>query len=433
MKKILPKSDFSKNVLTLMTGTTIAQAIPIAISPILTRIYTPEDFGVLALFIAITSIIASVVNGRYELAIMLPEHDEDAINIFALAVIINIFLSLLFLVAILLFHDFIVGLLESQEISLWLYITPLVVFFIGLYNALTYFNNRKEHYKDLRNATILKSIALAVAQVSIGLIKEGATGLVLGQVVSQLIANLKLLKNIVTNKTLLMSITIKRAFSLGLKNIDFVKFNVPSTLANNIVLQLPALMLPKLYGLEISGYFSLSQKLIALPCSLLSNSISQVFFQKMTENKNNKEKNMIFLINTMKKLVLLSFPISVLIFLFSSELFSIVFGESWRLSGEIAKYLAIVFFIDFIVSSLNVTLIVYERLMLLASWQFLYLFSALLLCFACFYWSVTFDNFLLLYIMQEILLRGLYLYFIILVVKEADYELNKVKFKSGNF
>ena len=80
MKIIKKKSEFTKNIVTLMTGTAIAQAIPIAISPILTRIYKPEDFGVFALFLAISSILATVVNGRYELAIMLPKKDEDAIN-----------------------------------------------------------------------------------------------------------------------------------------------------------------------------------------------------------------------------------------------------------------------------------------------------------------------------------------------------------------
>ena len=93
IQRLKPKSEFSKNVLTLMTGTTIAQAIPIAISPILTRIYTPEDFGVLALFVAITSIFGSIANGRYELAIMLPKKDENAINIFALGLIITFSMS----------------------------------------------------------------------------------------------------------------------------------------------------------------------------------------------------------------------------------------------------------------------------------------------------------------------------------------------------
>lgn len=94
LTKLKPKSEFSRNVLTLMTGTTIAQAIPIAISPILTRIYTPEDFGVFALYMAIASIVAVVATGRYEMAIMLPKKDSDAINIVALSILISFFCKL---------------------------------------------------------------------------------------------------------------------------------------------------------------------------------------------------------------------------------------------------------------------------------------------------------------------------------------------------
>ncbi len=89
------KSEFSKNVLTLMTGTTIAQAIPIAISPILTRIYTPEDFGVLAIFMAITAITGSISNAKYEQAIVLPKKEGEAINILFLGISIYIFEMLL--------------------------------------------------------------------------------------------------------------------------------------------------------------------------------------------------------------------------------------------------------------------------------------------------------------------------------------------------
>ena len=85
-----PESEFGRNVLTLMTGTTIAQAIPVAITPILTRLYTPEDFGLLAVFVAFSTILGSISSGRYELAIMLPENDEDAINIAALCFLLSI-------------------------------------------------------------------------------------------------------------------------------------------------------------------------------------------------------------------------------------------------------------------------------------------------------------------------------------------------------
>ena len=90
INKLKPKSEFSRNVLTLMTGTTIAQAIPIAISPILTRIYTPEEFGVFALYLSIIMLFSSLVAGKYELSILIPKHDKNAKNLVLLSISISL-------------------------------------------------------------------------------------------------------------------------------------------------------------------------------------------------------------------------------------------------------------------------------------------------------------------------------------------------------
>ena len=74
-------SEFSKNVITLFTGTTLAQALPIAVAPILTRLYTPEDFGVFAIFFSITTLFSTIVTARYELAIVLPHEPAEAIHL----------------------------------------------------------------------------------------------------------------------------------------------------------------------------------------------------------------------------------------------------------------------------------------------------------------------------------------------------------------
>ena len=122
-----------------MTGTIIAQAIPIAISPILTRIYRPEDFGLYAIFVAIITILGTVVSGRYELAIMLPKKDEDAINIFALGILITVCMTAFITILVVALNDFIVSLLNNQEIRYWLYLVPDSVFFVGCFNLLSYF------------------------------------------------------------------------------------------------------------------------------------------------------------------------------------------------------------------------------------------------------------------------------------------------------
>jgi len=136
INKLKPKSEFSRNVLTLMTGTTVSQAIPIAISPILTRIYTPDDFGVLALFFAITSIFGYIATARYDMAVMLPEEDDDALNIVILGFILSSIISFILFIFVYLFNHQICVLLNNFSIAPWLYFIPIVVFFMGTFNML---------------------------------------------------------------------------------------------------------------------------------------------------------------------------------------------------------------------------------------------------------------------------------------------------------
>lgn len=422
INKLKPKSEFSRNVLTLMTGTTIAQAIPIAISPILTRIYTPEDFGVFALFLAIATIFGSIANARYELAIMLPKKDEDAINIFSLGFIITCFISLILLVLVLLFNDYFTTLLGNEEIGFWLYFIPISVFFIGLFNILNYFNNRKKNYKDLRNANILKSIVLAIVQLSIGFIKQGAIGLISGEILSRMVSNTKLLRNIVKDKLLISKISKIKMIALAKKYNDFPKYNLFSNLSNILTSQIPFFMIPKIFTLSLSGYFFFAQRIISIPSSLIATSISQVYFQKMSENKKNNKKNFPLFIKTLKKLVVISLPIALIIFFFSPLIFEILFGKEWKIAGEISQYLAFIFFVTFIVSTLSICLISYNKLKILAVWQYLYLFTSIIFFTISYYLKFELELFLKYYVMHQVLLYLIYFSIILIVVYQMDNE-----------
>ena len=144
IQRLKPKSEFSRNVLTLMTGTTIAQAIPIAISPILTRIYSPEDFGMLALFLALFSILSTIATGRYELAIMSPESDDEAKDIVFLSILVAIFVFFISTILIWFFDVEIAILLGNSEIKNWLYFIPFTVLSFGVYQSIDYWLNRQK-------------------------------------------------------------------------------------------------------------------------------------------------------------------------------------------------------------------------------------------------------------------------------------------------
>ena len=416
----LLKSEFNRNVLTLMTGTTIAQAIPIAITPILTRIYTPEDFGVFALFIAIASIFGTIVNGRYELAIMLPRKDEDAINIFALGFIITFVISLILLILVLVFNNYFVNLLDNKEIGVWLFFIPITVFLIGLWQLLNYFNIRKKQYRDIAKATIIKTIVLSTVQLSIGLIKSGVTGLISGQIISQLFANTKLLSNIIKDKVLISKISKKKIISLAKKYQDFPKHDAPAALSNTAASVLPLILLPKLFGLAMGGYFFLAHKMIAIPSALIGKSISEVFFQEMSVKKNMRFKCWPFFIKTVKHLLFIALPISFFIVLFGPYLFQIVFGEQWKISGEIARYLAIVFLFKFVVSSVSSMLSVSGYIKKGAFWKYLYLITSLSIFTFSMLVGLKFFEFLLLFTIHEIVLYLIYFYLIAKSVRQMD-------------
>lgn len=338
--KFKPKSEFSRNVITLMTGTTIAQAIPIAISPILTRIYTPENFGVFALFLAIVGFFSVIATGRYEQAILIPKKDEDAINLFALGFIIICSISLFLFIIILMFHENIITILHNDAISIWLYFVPLTVFFIGLFNLLVLFNNRKKLYKDIANATIIKSIVLTIAQVTIGFLKPGVTGLISGQIIAQLFANIKLLKNILDDKVLLSKVNKIKIIALAKKYKNFPKFQAPHAMLNTFSSNLPIYIFTPFFGASVVGLYSLSTRIVFAPLMILAGASAQVYNQKISLLYNEKKDTYTFTINLLKSLLKKIFIPFVIFIYFAPDIFKIVFGNNWIEAGIYTQILS---------------------------------------------------------------------------------------------
>ncbi len=369
LNNILPKSEFAKNVLTLMTGTLVAQAIPIAISPVLTRIYTPDDFGVLALFVAITSILGTIATGRYEMAIMLPEKDEDAVNILALSFVINLTISISSFIIVLLFGDLIVNLLGNTEIKFWLYFAPLVIFLTGVFSSLYYFNNRIKKYKDLRNATVIRAVALSVCQISIGFLKQGVTGLISGQIISSFFANIKLLKNITNNKILLKSISKENIKKQAVRYKKFPQYLMLAHGVNSLSGQSHIILFTSFFSASLVGFLSLAQKLLGMPTQLVAKSIGDVFLQKATVEYRDKKECVALYKNTLKKLIILSILPFIVLFFIAPSLFAFVFGEPWRVSGEYVQVLIPMYFLQFVTTPLSNMFLVSEKQSLDLYWQ----------------------------------------------------------------
>lgn len=405
------KSDFSKNVLTLMTGTALAQAIPIAISPILTRIYTPEDFGLLSLFIAITAVFGSVINGRYELAIMLPKKDSEAINLLALGFIICTVISIIIGFSAFLLNEKISDLLGNQEIGFWLYFVPIAVFLAGVFNLLNYYNIRNKHYKDIRNATVAKSIVGAAAQLSIGFLKSGVLGLITGQLLSQLVANSRLIKNLGKQK-LVKSVNKIKILALAKKYKDFPKFTLWAGLANTLSQNINNVLISTFYGLSTLGHYSFTERMLGMPASLIGSSIGQVYFQEASKEQQETGRAYNSFINTSKKLALISLPFYFILYFIVEDVFYYVFGPEWLVAGSYAKIMIPFFMVRFIVSPLTVTNQINKKNKLGMLWQFGLLSLYLVVIYFSHHFNFSFEKFLNILV---VVLSVYYVFFYILI------------------
>ncbi|MDB0612961.1 oligosaccharide flippase family protein [Tenacibaculum maritimum] len=377
LKNLLPKEEFSKNVLTLITGTAVAQALPVAISPILTRLYTPEEFGIFSIFFAIIAIFGVVANGRYELAVMLPEKEEDAINILALGFIINSLLSLVLLILIILFQNFFVEKIGVPEIKNWLYLVPFTVFFVGGFNMLSYFNTRYKRYKDIAKATAIKSFVMAVIQLSLGFLKVGVGGLISGHVFSQLFANVKLSKNIFFNPFLVDSITKIKVKEMGIKYQRFPKYSLGAIFANTVSQHYGSILISSFYSVSTLGFYSLSQRVLGIPSAFIGKSVSQVYFEEAVREKKIRGNAFRAFRSTVKKNFIIGICFFFPFYFIVEELFLWVFGVDWIEAGGYTKILIPFFFIRFVVAPVTVTNSVFEKQDLSLYWQLGFMISVL--------------------------------------------------------
>jgi O-antigen/teichoic acid export membrane protein len=410
----LPGGEFIRNVLTLMTGTTIAQAIPVLVTPILTRMYSPGDFGVAALFLSITTIFGVIANGRYELAIVLPVEDEDAINITALSILISASLSIFLLPIVVIFNNQIAVLLNSQEIRPWLYLAPLAIFLTGLFNALSYFNVRIKKFKKIATANVYKSVVQATVRLGLGLLKTGSAGLISGQILSNLTGNSTLALDLIKNKKLLSKINRTDIKRLAKRYIDFPKFSTWSALANTLSYNLTNIFISTVYSASTLGLYSMGNTAIGMPSSLVGNAVGQVFFEKANEERNRTGCAVHTFNSTFRGLMLIAVPTFVVLYFIVEDLFAFVFGDEWRVAGQYAKIMLPLFFARFVTAPISTTNIVFEKQKIGLIWQTSLLLTTLVVFL--FSYRMNFDivkflhlfsyaSFLLYFIMYLIILK----------------------------
>ena len=366
---------FFSNVLKLVSGSIIAQILGILLIPVITRIYSPDDFGVYQLFLSISGILIAFSCLSYQLSIMLPKEDEDAANIVALCFILVTIISIVSGSFFIIFSDWIGQILNTPEISGYLIFLPLIVFLNGIFLGITYWLTRRKRFGINATAQIVNSFSSKVVQIAVGLYSASSTGLIAGSIVSAFASLAVVFKQIKDDLPIFRKVTLKNIRSLAIRYKRFPMFTSWSTGANTISTQIAPLLLAYYFSPEVVGYYAIASMVVFLPMGIIGSATSQVFFQKACDEKNRTGSVTNIVREIQPRLISIGmFPMFVLMIM-GADLFSFVLGSQWSVSGQYAAILAPWLLFVFIASPLTTIFAVLEKQVLDLTFNILILVS----------------------------------------------------------
>jgi O-antigen/teichoic acid export membrane protein len=380
IKQILNRSPFYKDVLTLMSGTAIAQMATVILAPVISRIYSPSDMAVFATYLSFVSIFGSVITLKYELAIVLPEKDEDSINITGLAILISFLISILIFIFLYLWGIQLLNIVSNKKIVSkdWIYFVPLAVLTVGIFNTLNYWVNRKSKFKRLAISRITQSFGMLSTQIGLGFSILKRSGLVFGEILGRVSATCVLaVTSVNEDKAFIRQISMKRMKAQFKRYKNFPKYSLPADLVNVVTNQIPIFTLNRFFSSSILGNYALMDRVLGVPVSMVGRAVLDVFKQRASSDFSATGNCHEIFIKTFKTLVLASIIPTLVLGIFAPQLFKFIFGNNWELAGEFARIMSILFFFRFTASPLSYMFYIAEKQHYDMIWQIALFFTSL--------------------------------------------------------
>jgi O-antigen/teichoic acid export membrane protein len=349
------ESSFLRKFSMLASGTIVGQALIILSSPLLTRLYRPEDFGIFAVFGSLVAIGGVVVALRCEYGIAAAEDDQDAAAMVLVTAAISALMALLFAWLVWVFGGWFVDLVNVAALQPWLWLVPPATFLWGLGSALTYWSVRQKDYKVNAVNRILQFGSQAGGQVGLGFLGTGVPGLILGYLLGYIVRLGHFL--VVLPAGTVDRLRRQRAGSLWRvtrENWRHFAFVFPAAALQSICQHAPAILLAALYGPALAGFFALSQRIMAMPVRILGEAASKVFLGELRSVENGEIER--YVLRTCLLFVCLGGLGTLPLLLFGPSLFALAFGEPWRETGVIAQLLIPLFLAKFIGQPLSMIL-----------------------------------------------------------------------------
>lgn len=358
----LPPGSFLRNVTVLTGGTAFAQGLMVLVLPLLTRLYSPQDFNLLAVYAGLIGIITAVSCLRYNIAIPIPDQDADGLALLLIAVIVATVSSLLCALPVIFFPKTAATLLGQPELQPYMWMFPVGVFIASIYNALQFWATRMKRFALLTRTRITRALGGAGTQVSFGIANSSPLGLLLGQMIYGGMGVIGLTHYFLKqDRRLISQIDRQRLIGQGKKFRKYPLYSVPEILFNTAGIQLPLIIIASSSVGHEAGFLFLAMRVMGLPMALIGSSVSQVFLAE-APRKLRDGTLFAFTRRTMWTLFKAGAPIMVASGLISPIIFPLVLGSEWSRAGWLVAWMTPWFVLQFVVSPVSAVLQVQGQL-----------------------------------------------------------------------
>lgn len=357
INRLLPRASFARSVGVLAGGTAAAQAIGVLVLPVITRLYTPEDFSVLAVYASILGIVAGVACLRLDIAIPLPERDEDAANLLAVALLCCTAMALLAALCVWWFSDHIVNAAGQPGLRPFLWMIPLGIWLASTYSAIQFWATRKKRFTAIARTRIGQTSGSTLTQLAGGLLSAaGPFGLLLGQLIGSGAGVFGLGRTAWReDRKALRRINWKDMRRVLREHDRFPKYSTFEAFANNGAIQLPVIIIAAVALGPEAGYLFLAMRAIAIPIGLIGGAVSQVYLSRAPDEYRAGQLGNTTL-NAIAGLMRTGVGPLIFVGIVSPVAFPLVFGADWKRAGEMVAWMTPWFILQFVCSPVSMSL-----------------------------------------------------------------------------
>lgn len=354
MKSDLDNTLF-KNILKLISGEGIGRIIGFMAAPFITRLYTPLDFGILAVFASLCALCYPFCTLRYTLAIPLHPNENIGINSFAACLLILVINTLIISITLLFFHSRILSLFSSENIDAFWYFVPLAFFLCGISEVLSYYSTRYRDFSTIAKVTIVQKVIGASTKIVLGLFHFNVIGLLIGNILAGSGGFTLYIRTYWKRLKEGARYVTRRKIGFVLKRYkDFPLYRVPSQILLKAAESLPILYFAWHFGTDTTGQISLAMTMLSVPVAIVCISVGKAFYGEIASlgRKNSKEISTLTE-RIMIRLLAISIVPFTLVICFGPWIFQTFFGSEWTQSGTFARYLCCYLIFRFVYSPIS--------------------------------------------------------------------------------